>query len=632
MVFVQRSHYIINFLKTAFEVIVIGAGHAGVEAATASARMGVKTGLITQNFSDIGQMSCNPSIGGIGKSHLISEVDAMGGCIARACEFAAIQLRILNSRKGPAVRATRAQADRKLFAQAMQSIVQQYENLTVVSAKVIDLIISNTKVTGVIVDGGDKLSATSIVLATGTFLGGKLFIGRESQSGGRLGDQASNRLAKKLRELPLQIGRLKTGTPPRLLAKSLNYSLMQVQPGDSPEPVMSFMGSIEEHPKQVNCHLTRTTEKTHNIIRKYLEQSPMFSGDIEGVGPRYCPSIEDKITRFADKDSHQIFVEPEGLDNPLIYPNGISTSLPKQAQLEFVSSIVGFENAKIENWGYAIEYDFMQPQGLKLSLESKFLSGLFLAGQINGTTGYEEAAAQGLIAGINAAQNVKNASPITLGRDQAYIGVMIDDLITLGTNEPYRMFTSRAEYRLNLRQDNAIARLTPLARKLGLVSTEFWQKFQRQQQAVATEIARLKTSYIHPNTAEAVALNKMTGVNLSREYSQYDLLKRPELKHSNLSILSNVKCDARVGDTVEIQVKYQGYLARQQQEIDLLKRNENTVIPLEFNYQHLPGLSNEVVQKLSTVRPETLGQASRIPGVTPVAVSLLSVYLKRPFA
>ena len=616
-------------MPQSFQVVVIGAGHAGTEAALASARMGLNTAIITQKRSDIGQMSCNPSIGGIGKSHLVREVDAMGGAMALAAESAAIQLRVLNSRKGPAVRATRAQADRKLYSAAMQDIVAKQPNLQVVVAEVVDLVEKGGRIEGVLIRGGDKISARAVVLATGTFLGGKLFIGDEVQIGGRFGDNASIKLAQRLRELPLKIGRLKTGTPARVAANSLDYSKMVEQWGDTPEPLLSFWGTRAQHPRQLCCYLTKTTEKTHDIIRQHLDKSPLFSGAIEGVGPRYCPSIEDKVIRFADRNSHQVFVEPEGLDSPLIYPNGISTSLPKPAQLEFVRTVVGFENAEIIRWGYAIEYDYLQPQGLQLSLESKYLQGLYLAGQINGTTGYEEAAAQGLIAGVNAAQSVVGQMPLILGRHQAYTGVMIDDLITLGTSEPYRMFTSRAEYRLNLRQDNADARLTAIARKLGLISDRQWQMFEQKQSLVQAEKQRLQKAIVQPHSREAKVLDELCNLQIQREYSQLDLLKRPEVSHSALLRASAMTMLEKVSETVEIDIKYQGYLVRQQQEINHLKSRENTKIPLEFNYCDLPGLSNEIVDKLTRVRPQTLGQASRIPGITPVAISLLSVYLKK---
>jgi tRNA uridine 5-carboxymethylaminomethyl modification enzyme len=615
-----------------FDVIVIGGGHAGTEAALASARAGAKTLLLTHNIETLGQMSCNPSIGGIGKGHLVKEVDAMGGVMAHAADLGGIQFRTLNSRKGPAVRATRAQADRVLYKQAVRRVLENQENLSIFQQAVDDLTVAGDKVTGVVTNMGLTFQARTVVLTVGTFLGGKILVGNKQSQGGRAGDPASIALAKRLRELPFRVGRLKTGTPPRLDGKTLDYSKMEMQPGDTPLPVFSFMGNAEQHPEQVNCHITLTTEKTHQIIRDNLDKSAMYSGLIEGVGPRYCPSIEDKITRFADKSSHQIFVEPEGLNTHEIYPNGISTSLPYEVQEEFVHSIIGFENAHITRQGYAIEYDYFDPRDLKQTLETKFINGLFFAGQINGTTGYEEAAAQGLMAGANAALQSLGKEPLTLRRDEAYLGVLVDDLITQGTLEPYRMFTSRAEYRLLLREDNADLRLTEKAHKLGLIGEERWQAFQTKCESIEKEAARLKSTWMVPKTEQMASAEKVIGQQLAREYNLLDLLRRPEINYQQLMQIEAVGPgveDPKVAEQVEIQAKYAGYIERQQQEVEKNRANEHKKIPTSFDYEQVKGLSAEVVQKLNEVRPENIGMAARISGVTPAAISLLLVYLKK---
>ncbi len=613
-----------------FGVIVIGGGHAGTEAALAAARMGVKTLLVTHNIETLGQMSCNPAIGGIGKSHLVKEIDALGGAMAMATDSGGIQFRVLNSRKGPAVRATRAQADRILYKAAIRETLENQENLWLFQQAVEDLIVEGDKAVGVVTQMGLRFYSDTVVLTAGTFLGGVIHIGLENYSGGRAGDPPSIGLAKRLRELPFRVERLKTGTPPRIDARSVDFSVMQVQPGDTPVPVMSFMGSVEDHPEQISCYITHTNERTHDIIRGGLDRSPMYTGVIEGIGPRYCPSIEDKINRFADKNSHQVFIEPEGLTTHELYPNGISTSLPFDVQLALVRSIRGMENAHICRPGYAIEYDFFDPRDLTSSLETKFIDGLFFAGQINGTTGYEEAGAQGLLAGLNAALKAQGKEAWCPRRDEAYIGVMVDDLITNGTTEPYRMFTSRAEYRLILREDNADLRLTEKGRELGLVDDRRWQAFCEKQEGIAKETARLSTTYIHPKTAAAEQVNTKLENPIGREYSLLELLRRPELVYDDVASLNGEPVDNRqVAEQVEIQTKYQGYIERQTEEIDRLRRHEETRLPADFDYDAISGLSNEVRIKLKDIRPETLGQASRIQGVTPAAISLLLIYLKK---
>ncbi|MGH8493131.1 MAG: tRNA uridine-5-carboxymethylaminomethyl(34) synthesis enzyme MnmG [Moraxellaceae bacterium] len=612
-----------------YDVIVIGGGHAGTEAALAAARMGCATLLLTHNVETLGQMSCNPAIGGIGKSHLVKEIDALGGAMALATDKGGIQFRILNSSKGPAVRATRAQADRVLYKAAVRAMLESQSNLDIFQQAADDLIVEGEAVKGVVTQTGIRFDAKTVVLTTGTFLGGTIHIGMENHRGGRAGDPPSIALANRLRELPLRVGRLKTGTPPRIDAKSVDFSVMQEQPGDTPLPVMSFMGARDMHPQQVSCWITSTNEKTHDIIRGGLDRSPMYTGVIEGVGPRYCPSIEDKIHRFADKNSHQIFIEPEGLNTSELYPNGISTSLPFDIQIALVRSIRGMENAHITRPGYAIEYDYFNPQDLKHTLETKVISGLFFAGQINGTTGYEEAGAQGLLAGLNAGLLAQEKEGWYPTRDEAYLGVMVDDLITLGTKEPYRMFTSRAEYRLMLREDNADQRLTAKGRELGLVDDARWAAFSEKMEAVERETQRLRSTWMHPGTAMATQFTQSTGQDLAREFSLMDLLKRPQVSYAHIHALGGSEASADVGEQIEINARYAGYIDRQAEEIDRLKRHEETRLPADFNYDAVKGLSNEVLAKLKNGRPESLAQAGRIPGVTPAAVSLLMIWIKK---
>lgn len=613
-----------------FGVIVIGGGHAGTEAALAAARMGVDTVLLTHNIETLGQMSCNPAIGGIGKSHLVREIDALGGAMARATDRGGIQFRVLNARKGPAVRATRAQADRVRYKAAIRGILENQPHLTLFQQAVDDLIVENGRCVGAVTNMGLRFHADAVVLTAGTFLGGVIHVGLDNHQGGRAGDQPSNALARRLRELPFRVDRLKTGTPPRIDGKSVDFSVMEEQWGDDPLPVMSYLGKVEEHPRQTCCFITHTNERTHDIIRAGFDRSPMFTGVIEGTGPRYCPSIEDKVNRYPEKNSHQIFVEPEGLDTHELYPNGISTSLPFDVQMEAVRSIRGFENAHITRPGYAIEYDYFNPQDLKHSLETKHMPGLFFAGQINGTTGYEEAGAQGLLAGLNAARLSQERDPWTPRRDEAYIGVLVDDLITMGTREPYRMFTSRAEYRLLLREDNADLRLTEQGRELGLVDDERWAAYCAKREGMETEQARLKATWVRPDTPEAERVNALLDKPLPHEYNLMDLLKRPELNYRPLAEAAGLAPAAdAVIEQVEIVAKYAGYIDRQEAEIAKLRAAEDQPLPADFDYQVVKGLSNEVKQKLNEVRPATIGQAGRIPGVTPAAISLLLIFLKK---
>ncbi|WP_285275578.1 tRNA uridine-5-carboxymethylaminomethyl(34) synthesis enzyme MnmG [Halopseudomonas bauzanensis] len=613
-----------------FDVIVIGGGHAGTEAALAAARMGVKTLLLSHNVETLGQMSCNPAIGGIGKSHLVKEIDALGGVMAKATDRAGIQFRVLNSRKGPAVRATRAQADRVLYKAAVRYALENQPNLWIFQQACDDLIVEQDQVRGVVTQMGLRFLADNVVLTAGTFLGGQIHIGLDNYSGGRAGDPPAIALARRLRELPLRVDRLKTGTPPRIDGRSVDFSKMTAQPGDTPIPVMSFTGSADEHPEQVNCWITHTNERTHEIIRNNLDRSPMYTGVIEGVGPRYCPSIEDKIHRFADKDQHQVFIEPEGLTTHELYPNGISTSLPFDVQLQIVRSIRGMENAHILRPGYAIEYDYFNPQDLKYSLETKVIGGLFFAGQINGTTGYEEAGAQGLLAGLNAARRAQGLESWCPRRDEAYIGVLVDDLITMGTREPYRMFTSRAEYRLVLREDNADLRLTEKGRELGLVDDARWAAFSAKREAIEAEQQRLSSTWVQPTSDIGRHFAEHFNTPLTREYSLLDLLRRPEVDYPTLTrITGATDIPADAAEQVEIHAKYAGYIERQQDEIDKLRQHEQTLLPADLDYATLNGLSKEISQKLASIRPQTLGQASRIPGVTPAAVSLLLIHLKK---
>ena len=614
-----------------YDVLIIGGGHAGTEAALASARRGAKTLLLTHNIETLGQMSCNPAIGGIGKSHLVKEIDALDGAMARATDKGGIQFRTLNARKGPAVRATRAQADRILYKAAIRSILENQPNLDIFQQAVDDLIVENDEVRGAVTQSGIRFFANSVVLTAGTFLGGLIHIGMQNYQGGRAGDPPSLRLAERLREYPLRVDRLKTGTPPRIDARSVDFSVMQEQPGDTPTPIMSFMGQASDQPEQISCYITHTNERTHEIIRNNLDRSPMYSGIIEGIGPRYCPSIEDKIHRFADKDSHQVFVEPEGLTTHELYPNGVSTSLPFDVQLEVIRSMRGFENAHITRPGYAIEYDYFNPQDLKHTLETKVISGLYFAGQINGTTGYEEAGAQGLLAGMNAAARALDQDQWYPRRDEAYIGVLVDDLITHGTSEPYRMFTSRAEYRLVLREDNADIRLTEIGRKLGVVGDDRWAAFSTKRDQIDCEMARLSSTWVQPKSAEAAALEPKLSSPLAREYNLADLVKRPELTYADIKAVkpSEVEIEAAAEEQIEISIKYAGYIDRQKQEIDQMRRQENTALPEDFDYDAVGGLSNELKSKLEHVRPVTIAQASRIQGMTPAAISLLLVHLKK---
>lgn len=623
------------FYSDSYDVIVVGGGHAGTEAALAAARMGAHTLLLSHNIETLGQMSCNPAIGGIGKGHLVKEVDALDGLMARATDRAGIQFRILNARKGPAVRATRAQADRQLYRAAVRRVLENQPGLELFQQAVDDLIIEHNRVTGVITQIGLKFRAPSVILTTGTFLGGRIHVGLNSFEGGRLGDPPANALSRRLRELPFHVERLKTGTPPRIDSRSIDYSGLQQQPGDQPTPVFSFLGSREEHPQQLCCHITHTNTETHEIIRGGMSRSPLFTGVIDGVGPRYCPSIEDKVVRFADRDSHQIFIEPEGLNSNEVYPNGISTSLPFDVQLALVRSMRGFSQARITRPGYAIEYDFFDPRDLKPGLETKFIEGLFFAGQINGTTGYEEAAAQGLLAGINAVLKLREIEAWCPGREQAYLGVMVDDLLTCGTGEPYRMFTSRAEFRLLLREDNADLRLTEKGRELGVVGDARWSAFEQKQEAIELERQRLQDIWIRPGTPVGDRIERDLGILLSHETRALDLLARPECSYQALNQLPELGPgpeDQSVAEQLDIQAKYAGYIKRQQIDIDKMRQKESVKLPPDLDYLQVRGLSTEAREKLSRNRPLTLGQAGRIPGMTPAAISLLLIHLKKQSA
>ena len=620
------------FYNETFDVIVVGGGHAGIEAATVSARMGLKTMLLTHNIETLGQMSCNPAFGGIGKGHLIKEIDALGGVAAHAIDKAGIQFRTLNSSKGPAVRATRAQTDRVLYKIEIRKILENYPNLQIFAQPCTDLIIENNKVCGVVTKANIKIKSKTVVLCNGTFLNGLIHIGLEHYSGGRAGDEASILLAQKLHSLPLRMGRLKTGTPCRIDKRTINFDKLQKQEPDPVLPVFSFLGNVNEHPQQVCCHIAHTNERTHDIIRKNLDRSPLYSGVIHSVGPRYCPSIEDKIMRYPDKNSHQIFIEPESLYTNEIYPNGISTSLPFDVQVDIVRSMEGFENAILMRPAYAIEYDFFDPRDLKSNMENKYIENLFFAGQINGTTGYEEAAAQGILAGINAGLRAQEKEGWSPRRDQAYIGVLMDDLCTLGTNEPYRMFTSRAEYRLLLREDNADIRLTPIGRKLGIVDDERWAFFENKLEQIELEKQRLNNYWVGPGNAIANKLNKVINSPINKEQTLLEILRRPEMTFNKLmetSELQPIATNEQAAQQVEIQVKYQGYIDHQKDDIDKQLKNENTYLPLNFDYNNIPGLSKEVVFKLNDFKPETIGKASRISGITPAAISILLIHLKK---
>ncbi|WP_187321876.1 tRNA uridine-5-carboxymethylaminomethyl(34) synthesis enzyme MnmG [Serratia marcescens] len=620
------------FYPDQFDVIIIGGGHAGTEAAMAAARMGRQTLLLTHNIDTLGQMSCNPAIGGIGKGHLVKEIDALGGLMATAIDHAGIQFRILNASKGPAVRATRAQADRVLYRQVIRTALENQPNLMIFQQPVEDLIVENDRVVGAVTQMGLKFRAKAVVLTVGTFLDGKIHIGLENYSGGRAGDPPSISLSQRLRELPLRVNRLKTGTPPRIDARTIDFSVLAPQHGDTPVPVFSFLGDASQHPEQMACYITHTNEKTHDVIRNNLDRSPMYAGIIEGIGPRYCPSIEDKVMRFADRNAHQIFLEPEGLTSNEIYPNGISTSLPFDVQMQIVRSMEGMQNARIIRPGYAIEYDFFDPRDLKPTLESKFIQGLFFAGQINGTTGYEEAAAQGLLAGLNAGRFADEQEGWAPRRDQAYLGVLVDDLSTLGTKEPYRMFTSRAEYRLMLREDNADLRLTEKGRELGLVDDVRWARYSEKLERIERERQRLRDIWMHPHAENVEQVNALLKAPLSREANGEELLRRPEMDYAQLTgtdVFAPPLDDVQAAEQVEIQVKYEGYIARQQEEIEKQQRNENTVLPLDLDYRQVSGLSNEVIAKLNDHKPNSIGQASRISGITPAAISILLIWLKK---